>query len=351
MTVTLFTVQTPGEKTVWNIREILQSEIKWTTDINFACGQLTFKCVEVNEGFTPKNGDIVSFKWDDKPVFKGKIFKFDYDESEVFSITAYDSLRYFKNQDSLVWPVGTIAQRFTQVCKLAGVKGKVVNNSTHKLKAEVCDSKSYFDMLKDSFKSTQSATDHKYFLFDNFGTIELRRSPFKKMPYYVGDKSNLQKFSYSRSIDDAVNTVRVVRTDKTKKQQTSATAKTKTKAPKNYAGSTDPKSVKLTKVTASSSTVARWGRLQTVEKAKDKANTAQMKQKAKDILKSKGKQAHTLKLTTFASLNMVPGNYWPVKIGSLNDIGIGARYTLITKATHTFTATTDTAELEMKARF
>lgn len=349
MTVTLFTIQTPGEKTIWDVRPILESEIKWTTDIDFACGELTFKLVEVDEGFTPKNGDIVSFKWDDKPVFKGKIFKFDYDQSEVFSVTAYDSLRYFKNQDSLVWQVGTIAQRFLQVCKLAGVKGKVVNNSTHKLKAEVCDSKSYFDMLKDSFKSTQSATGHKYFLFDNYGTIELRQSPFKKMGYYIGDKSSLQAFSYNRSIDDVVNTVRVVRTDKAKKQTTSATAKTKGK--KDYAGSTDPKTTKLTTVTASSSSVERWGRLQSVEKAKDKANAAQMKDKAQSILKSKGKQAHTLKLTTFASLNMVPGNYWPVKVKSLNDIGIGTRYTLITKATHTFTATTDTAELEMKARF
>lgn len=349
MAVTLFTIQTPGTKTVWDVRDILESDIKWTTDIDFAAGQLTFKLVEVDEGFTPKNGDIVKFRWDHKPVFKGRIFKFDYDQSEVFSVTAYDNLRYFKNQDSLVWQVSTIAQRFNQVASLAGVPHKVVNNSTHKLVAEVCDSKSYFDMLKESFKATKRATGHRYFLFDNYGTVELRRAPFKKMKYYMGDQSYMTGFSYSRSIEDVVNVVRVVRTDKKKKQQESATSKTKQTADQKKVA--EAKNTKLTTITKSTNSVERWGKLQTVEKAKDKANTAQMKAKAASILKSKGKQAHTLKLTALATLNMIPGNEYPVKIKSLKDIGVGTKYLLITKATHTFSGTTDQAELEMKVRW
>lgn len=340
MAVTLFTIQTPGTKTVWDVRDILESEIKWTTDIDFSAGQLTFKLVEVDEGFTPKNGDIVKFRWDHKPVFKGRVFKFDYDELEVFTITAYDNLRYFKNQDSLIWPVSTITQRFTKAAKLAGVPYKVVDKSTHKLTAEVCDSKSYFDMLKESFKATRRATGHRYFLFCNYGTVELRRSPHKKVKRYIGDKSYMTGFSYSRSIEDVVNVVRVVRTDKSKKQQTSATSK-----------AAEAKSTKLTTVTKQSSTVERWGRLQTVEKAKDKANAAQMKAKAASILKSKGKQAHTLKLDVLGTLDMIPGNEYPVKVKSLKDIGVGTKYMLITKSTHTFSGTTDTAELEMKVRW
>lgn len=344
MAVTLFTIQKAGESTTWDVRQLLESDIEWTTDIDFSAGELKFKLVEVDEGFTPKSGDIVRFKWDNKPVFKGRIFKFDYDGSEVFSVTAYDSLRYFKNQDSLVWPVSTISQRFTKVAKLAGVKYKVVNGSSHKLAAEVCDSKSYFDMLKDSFKATQRATSVKHFLFDNYGTVELRKTPFKNIDYYLGDKSEMTNFSYSRSIDDSANIVRVVRTDKKKKQTSTSTAKASTKE--------DPKDTKfVTQTVSHPNSVKKWGRLQVVEKAKDKANIAQMKQKAKDILKSKGKQAHTLKISTFATLNMIPGNYYPVKIKSLKDIGIGTKYMMITKATHKFTSTTETADLEMKVRW
>ncbi|WP_260253986.1 XkdQ/YqbQ family protein [Levilactobacillus brevis] len=349
MTVTMFTIKTPGTKTTWDVRDILESEIKWTTDIDFAAGELTFKLLEVDEGFTPKNGDEVRFCWDHKKVFRGKIFKFDYDQSEVFSITAYDNLRYFKNQDSLIWPVSTISQRFTKAAKLAGVPHKVVDKSTHKLVAEVCDGKSYFDMLKDSFKATRRATGHRYFLYCNYGTVELRRAPFKRMKYYMGDGSYLTGFSYSRSIEDVANVVRVVRTDKKKKQQTSSTSKVKlTSAQKKAA---EVKNTKLTTITKKGNSVERWGKLQVVEKAKDKANAAQMKAKAASILKSKGKQAHTLKLDVLATLNMIPGNEYPVKIKSLKDIGVGTKYLLITKATHTFSGTTDQAELEMKVRW
>ena len=90
--------------------------------------------------------------------------------------------------------------------------------------------------------------------------------------------------------------------------------------------------------------------MQIVEKAKDKANAAQMKRKAKDILKSKNKQTYTLKLTTLATLDMVPGNQAMVKVKSLKDIGLGSKYLLITKATHTFGTASHTAELEMKVR-
>ncbi|WP_203638880.1 XkdQ/YqbQ family protein [Levilactobacillus wangkuiensis] len=349
MAVTFFQSQTPGSKTKWDLREILKTDIKWTTDIDFSAGQLTFGLVEVDEGYTPKNGDVIWFNWDHDHVFKGKVFKVDYDESEVFSVTAYDSLRYFKNQDSLIWPVSTISQRFTKVAKLAGVKHKVVDKSTHKLVAEVADSKSYFDMLKASFKSTRLATGHRYFLHDNYGTVELRRSPYKKLKNIIGDRSQLTGFSLSKSIDEAANVVRVVRTDKKKKQKSSSTAKAKkqTAAQKKAA---DVANTRLKTVTAAGNSVDRWGKLQIVEKAKDKANAAQMKQKAKDILKSKNKQTYTLKLTTLATLSMVPGNEALVKVKSLKDIGLGSKYLLITKATHTFGTTSHTAELEMKVR-
>lgn len=349
MTVTFFQSQTPGSKTKWDLREILKTDIKWTTDIDFSAGQLTFGLVEVDEGYTPKNGDMIWFNWDHDHVFKGRVFKVDYDESETFSVTAYDSLRYFKNQDSLIWPVSTISQRFTKLAKLAGVKHKAVDKSTHKLVAEVADSKSYFDMLKASFKATRLATGHRYFLHDNYGTAELRQAPYKKLKYYIGDQSLLTGFSFTKSIDEAANVVRVVRTDKKKKQKTSSTAKAKkqTAAQKKAA---EVANTKLKTVTVAGSSVERWGRLQIVEKAKDKANAAQMKKKAADILKSKNKQTYTLKLTTLATLSMVPGNQVMVKVKSLKDIGLGSKYLLITKATHTFGRTSHTAELEMKVR-
>ncbi|KRK49047.1 hypothetical protein FC96_GL001376 [Secundilactobacillus kimchicus JCM 15530] len=345
MTVTSFFIQHGKGGESWDARQALQTDIKWTTDIDFSAGQLEFKLTEVDEGFIPRMGDIVWFRWDKKPVFRGIIFKYGYDESENFSVTAYDSLRYFKNQDSLVWPVSTIGQRFDKIIKLAGVKGKKVATSSHKLKAEVCDSKSYFDMLKSAVNNTYKATDDHFFLWDNYGTVELRKTG-AKAKYYIGDKSSATGFTYNRSIDNLVNTIRVVRSDKTKKQQSSSTAKVKADSTKD-----DAKNTKLTTETAASkNSVTRYGVLQKVVKAKDKANAAQMKQQAIDELKKAGKMEHTLTVKTRGSLYMTPGYYWPIKFKSLKDIGVGTHYMMITKSTLTFGTNEITAELEMKVR-
>lgn len=345
MTVSRLRFGHPGTTDFWDVPEITQVDIKWTTSLDFSAGQLEIKLVEVDEGFISRMGDYVSFWWDKKPVFKGRVFKYGYDESENFSITAYDSLRYFKNQDSLVWPVSTIGQRFDKVIKLAGLKGKKVATSSYKLKAEVCDSKSYFDMLKSAVNATYKATDDHFYLWDNFGTVELRKTG-TKAKYYIGDKSSATGFTYNRSIDNLINQIRVVRSDKTKKQQSSSTAKVKADSTKD-----DAKNTKLTTETAASkNSVTRYGTLQKVVKAKDKANAAQMKQQAIDELKKAGKMEHTLTVKTRGSLYMTPGYYWPIRFKSLKDIGVGAHYMMIKKSTLTFGTSEITAELEMKVR-
>jgi len=345
MTVTTFTAKDPDTGVVWDLRDIV-SDIKWVTSTDYAAGELTFKTVEVDEDYTPKNGSVVSFKWDKQPVFKGRIFKTSYSDDETFSVTAYDSLRYFKNQDSLVWPVSTLTQRFTKVAKLAGVKYKVVSKSTHKLKAEVADSKSYFDMLKSSISAVKSATDHQYYLFDNYGVVELRRMPHKALKTIIGDKSEMTGFTYERSIEDTANVIRVIRSDKKKKQSTSSTAKAKAKK------ETEAEKVKNTKITAvqvSGGSVARWGKLQYIEKAKDKANKAQMKQRAKELLKSKNKQKYTLTLKAIGNLDLVAGNSVYEKVKSLKQVGLGTKQLLITKATHNFDLAY-TVDLETKVK-
>ncbi|CAM3206473.1 XkdQ/YqbQ family protein [Lactiplantibacillus plajomi] len=337
MAITSFTVQhRGGGMVVWDIRELVVDDtVQWTTDLNYSAGELTFDIVEVDEGFTPRNGDIVKMSWDGVKTFYGYIFDFKY-TNEKFSVTAYDKLRYLKNEDAIVWPVTTVSQRFDKVCRMAEIKHRVVNNSSHKVAAEVCDSKTYFDMLKSAIEITTKANGQKYFVIANYDTVELRRAPYRSLTIILGDQSLMTKFEYERSIDDAATVVRVVREDETKGQKSTATATGKSAKDTHY-----------TTVTAGSPhNIDNWGRLQKVEKAKEKANVAQMKAQARQLLKEKNIQKRTLKLTVLGDISLVAGNAAYIQIKSLKDIGLGTSSHLITKATHHF-GKDYTCEVEM----
>ncbi|BDZ30633.1 late control protein D [Lactiplantibacillus sp. WILCCON 0030] len=334
MAITTFTIGRRTTSDVWDVRELVAGDVVWTTDLNYSAGSLEFDVIEVDEGFTPHNGDIVKFYWDNVQLFYGFVFDFKY-TNEKFSVIAYDKLRYLKNQDSLVWPVSTLSQRFNKVATMASISHRVVNGSNHKLAAEVADGKSYFDMLQSAIEITEQATGSLYFVMANYDKVELRKAPYKALTLVVGDKSLMTKFDYERSIEDAANVVRIVRSDDTTGGEKTATASSAT-------------TTKLTIATSGSKhSIDNWGRLQYVEQAKDKSNFAQMKTQAEQLLKVKNKQTTTLKLTVIGDPSLVAGNAVYLRVQSLKDIGLGTKSLLITKATHHFNADY-TAEIEMK---
>ncbi|MGN1293678.1 XkdQ/YqbQ family protein [Weissella soli] len=319
MTVTYFKIAKHHGDNPWDVSKIA-TDIQWTTDIDFSAGELKFTLLEVNEGFFPANGDAVSFQWDGNKVFYGFIFSIDYKSDETVSITAYDRLRYLKNEDYIVWPVGSSLQRFKTIMGRIGAPYKVVTNNTFKLPAEVSDGKTYFDMLKSSIDSTLTKTGNRYFIRDNYGTIEyLRATAVDKNTYLptksnliIGDKSLLTEFTLSKSIDDAFNAIKLVREDDSNKKR------------------------KVTYKTDTGPSVSQWGRLQHVEKADTKLNSSQMETKAKQLLRQYNRETKTLSLSAIGDMSVRAGSRFYISIQDLRDIGIGTREVLATKVTHDF---------------
>nr|WP_054776944.1 hypothetical protein [Lacticaseibacillus saniviri] len=98
--LTTLSVNSRGSSQQWDIKS-LATNMSYVKDSNFAAGELTFDVLEVNEGWTPQNGDEVHMSWDGVKVFFGYIFKIGYSGDEKFSITAYDKLRYLKTKTRL----------------------------------------------------------------------------------------------------------------------------------------------------------------------------------------------------------------------------------------------------------
>lgn len=315
----------------------LVTNIKWVTDLNYSAGTLNFDLIQEDQPIMPAMGSAVSFIWQNTKVFFGYVFKMQVKEDLTVSVTAYDKMRYLKNQDSIVWQAGTIADRFKNVCSRAGISCRVVDAPSYKVPAEVCDSKTYFDMIKSAIDKTRTATGTQYYVTANYDTVELRKAPSVSSKKLVLDsRTVLDSYTYSEDIDNAANVVRIVQKNEKKSQTKTATADD------NSDG--DPKSTTFTIAQAQGDSVAQWGKLQIAQAKKDKANWAQMVQNAKDVLKQKNVVNKTFKIESIGDPSLVAGNGIDVYIADLKKTWTSCP---ILKATHSF-GTDYKCELEMK---
>lgn len=311
--ITKFIIKRRTTSAAWDVSKLV-TNIKWTNDMNFSAGQLDFNLLEENDGFAPHNGDIVMFDWDNRQIFKGYIFKHELKAGTSYDITAYDALRYFKNSDSMVFPVTTVGQRFNTICKYLKLDHKVINAPKYKLKAEVDDNKSYFSMLQSGIKTTYKHTGEHYFLKDNYGIVELRRYPYKTLNTIIGDGSLLSDYTLTSSIEQTANVVKVVSSSTKKGKKKTATEQ------------------------ATGGSVKNWGKLVHIEQAAKKMNAAQMKQLAQQTLKRLNRETTQLKMTAVGDVDLQAGNSVIVAVKDLNDVGIKPKRYLIRKAVHTFGA-------------
>lgn len=326
----------------YEISDIVKdNSVKWITTLNFSAAELDFDLVEKSHPIIPYTGDIITFKWNNHKVFYGYVFKYQVKADNSVECKCFAPSRYLKNQDSIVFKSGTIADRFNNVCKRAGIKHKVVKKPTHKVKAEICDNKTYFAMIQSAMDASYKSTGHRYYVYDNYDTVELRRIPNKKLKIFVGSKSGMIDFTYAVDIDKTANAIRVVHKDSKKSQTTHSTAKAKTAK----ATGDDPKNTKFSYTDVKGKSVAQWGKLQKVVTAKEKANHAQLVAQAKAELKANNMANKTLTIECMGNLDLVAGNAVTVKI---DDMKKKLPNCPIIKATHTF-GSDYKCQLEMKA--
>lgn len=312
--------------------------IKWTTDVNLSAGELTFDLIEEDENkLIPYTGDIITFRWDKQKVFYGYVFKYSFKGDGTISVVCYDKTRYLKNQDSIVFKTNTVADRFNEVCSRAGISHAVKNSPSHKVAAEICDGKSYFEMLKSAINKTYKATGDMYFIAANYDQVELRKAPYKKLKIIADTRTTITDFTYSVDIENTANVVRIVQKDKKKSQNSSATAKGKS-------GKENPNNTSFSFETAQGKSVEQWGKLQIVKAKKEKANKAQMLAEAKSLLKVKNVANKQLTLTTKGNVDLTAGNAVTVYLKGMKKKLPNCP---IIKATHNFDEVY-MVELEMK---
>lgn len=271
--------------------------IQYTTVLDGQPSKLTFTLQKDPNGkLNVHNGSIVQFRRDGKGIFFGYVFEMGTDATETFKITAYDQMRYLKNEVTISLKNMKVSDVFIKLCNENGLKKYTVVTPCD----FVCPKKNYegqtlFSILKDQLHKANIDSDgHKYyFLRDNFGMLELNEINNCMTDLVIGEKSLLSSYQFSISIDkNTYNKFLLVKKD----------------------GQTDSY---ITYATPESVTQKRWGLLQKVINMDENINKEQLAKSAEGYIKRYNKETKTFKISALGEDSIRAGSGIKVNIPQL----------------------------------
>lgn len=240
-------------------------------------------------------GSVVVLKIDGEDFFNGYIFTTSIDESGQTSITAYDQLRYLKNQDTIYYKDKTASQILEDICKKNNLFCKIIHPSNWKVLPFLYEKKSMFDIIKQSLDETFTMENKKYIIRDNAGHIEFLNIENLKTNLQIGTSSVMTNFSYEKSIDeDTYNVVKMIRDNKETQKRDMW-------------------------ITEDSNSVQKWGKLQFLYEVDEQANKEQIKELGENILKVKNRETKSLDLSIIGFYKLRAGDGIKIIIDNLID--------------------------------
>lgn len=306
-----------------DITQIVNS-IEVTTYLELKPGKLSLELKPVDDLDWVTDGALITVKVDQEKLFFGYVFKYSADEKGTCSITAYDSLRYLQNKDTLVMKNETASDFFKRICEGFSLKYKLVAKSAHILPKRINDNKNYADMIAYALDKTLIDTNLWYFLRDTWGVIEFLDVYEERTPVVIGDNSLLSSYSFESSIDnDTYNQIKLVKENKTTKRR----------------------EVYMQK---DSTNINRWGTLQYYENVQESMNDAQIKARAATLLEYYNKPKQTLKLPKcLGDFRIKGGRSFVLLIDKLKTKVPYNKYVICSSCTHKITNGVHIMELEV----
>jgi len=307
---------------IFDISEIVDT-ISLTTQMSDQAGKLTFNYQD-DDNIKLHEGSPVYLKVDGVGMFYGTIFTRERTAKDSYSITAYDQMYYLKNKDTYVFPTMTASERFEKVCKDKQLKYRVDDKPSYKVPGAIMDNDTMYNMVQDGIDRTLINTGDWYIIRDDFGTLQFASLNRLKTMLFIGDESLLTDYNFKSTIEgDTYNQVKLIKENKeTKKREV-------------Y-------------IVKDSNNIKKWGLLQYFEKMDEKANAAQIKERANMILQLKNRVVKTLKLECLGDTRVFAGVGIVLGISDLVKEGIPMnKYFMVTSCTHTFKNDYHTMSLEM----
>lgn len=254
-------------------------------------------------GINCEKGHKCIFYWKNKELFRGLIMNQSYSNKKL-TITAYDSGIYLANsKDSFNYKNKKASEIFLDCMKRLKIEVGNIADTTYKIPELPKKEKTFYDVICDALSLTYKATGERYYPISMKGKLSLLERKKEVLQWVIEPETNLNNFSYSKSVEDIKTRIRLL-SDKGK----------------------------LIAEEKNSSLEKTFGIFQDIEKAKDKLNTAQLKQMAENLLKKKGGFSQKFSITALGIPDVYAGKCIYIKVPELSI----SRTFFIDEDSHTF---------------
>lgn len=306
-------VQSSEDGTIYDISNIVKS-ITTNKSLDSSAGKCSFSLSTNQNKIKIPMGSTVSLTVTEDGKRKGKFFGYVFSAEPTgneVSITAYDQLRYLRNNESYIL-TGTTLEK---LIKLIGNDFKLrlgtIEGVGYILPERIEDNKALGDIIQRAIDFTLQGTGKQFIIRDEFGYLCCRDVANLTTNLVVGDVSLLKSYNYKESIDsDVYNSVKLYKDNE----------------------DTGKREVYIT---LDSNNIKRWGKLQLFQSIDEKVTDAQAREKAQQLLNLYNKINKSLKLTCKGAIDLEPGSGIYLEITDIPEV-IFEQMALITKIDDTY---------------
>lgn len=228
-----------------------------------------------------KVGDRINFNVRNLKVFDGIIFKISSADKDRYSIIAYDhGVYYAKNYVNKSFKKTSAGSIIRAAVRDSGLPVASIANTKYKIPEYVADDKSIQDVIYDMIELEYKQTGIRLIptLRDNKLVVARKIRPPKALE--LNSDTNLLSVSYDTSIESLANDI-IVR------------------------GGTEKKP--LSARSSDSASIKKYGRMQLIDKADEKAKSSHVRSRAKTLLNDNNKPSEELSVSALGDFDVKAG--------------------------------------------
>lgn len=306
-------VQSSEDGTIYDLSNIAKS-VSTSKPLDSSAGKCSFSIDTNKNKIRIPMGSTVSLTVTESGKKKGKFFGYVFTSepngNEV-AITAYDQLRYLKNNESYVLTGTTMEKLIRTIGRDFQLRLGTIEGVGYILPERVEDNKALGDIIQRAIDFTLQGTGRQYIIRDEFGYLCCRNVANLVTNLVVGDVSLLKNYNYKESIDsDVYNSVKL------------------------YKDNEDTGKREIY-IAMDSNNMKRWGKLQLFQSVDENVTDAQAREKAQQLLSLYNKIDRTLKLSCKGCIDLEPGSGIYLEITDIPGVTFN-QAALITKIEDTY---------------